>query len=138
MILTALLKDKNGVVDIYCNQDKDLTKLILTILKMKEWFYRQGKEPIPKSQNRCINEMQYRADRSHTIKKKGKSERIMQTDALFDNEAEIARLRRVIDDNERHIAKLEHSLDVQIKLNIELLNRYGVKGMSKTFNKANS
>ena len=47
----------------------------------------------------------------------------MQTDAGFDNETEIARLRRVIEDNERHIARLEHSLDVQIKLNIELADQ---------------
>lgn len=47
----------------------------------------------------------------------------MQTDAGFDNETEIARLRRVIADNKRYIARLEHSLDVQIKLNIELADQ---------------
>ena len=47
----------------------------------------------------------------------------MQNDTGFDNETEIARLRRVIADNERHIARLEHSLDVQIKLNIELADQ---------------
>jgi hypothetical protein len=63
----------------------------------------------------------------------------MQADALFNNEAEIARLRRVIDDNERHIAKLEHSLDVQIQLNIELTEQIrSERNVEKTFNKANS
>ena len=63
----------------------------------------------------------------------------MQTDAGFDNETEIARLRLVIADNERHIVRLEHSLDVQIKLNIELAEQIrSERNVEKTFNKANS
>lgn len=44
----------------------------------------------------------------------------MQIDYSHENETELARLRRVISDNELYIAKLKHSLDNILALNREL------------------
>lgn len=46
----------------------------------------------------------------------------MQIDYSHENEAELARLRRVIADKDLYIAKLQHSIDNQLMLNTELVD----------------